>query len=185
MSSLLSCPECGGVKLWKDGKRYNDGFAVQKYMCANPECQCRFTPEHNHYKRSRTIQQRQISVILKEAKNLTPKTENKSVSGEKTQLATPLDVKGKLVEFSFYMKKQNFQTETIRTNDGSLKALMDRKANLLDPENVEEVLATACVINKKDGSNVRSWSANRKRNVINAYTLFLKINGLSWGAAKM
>ena len=65
MSSLLSCPECGGAKLWKDDKRYNDGFAVQEYMCANPECQCRFTPEHNHYKLSRTIQQRHTMYSLK------------------------------------------------------------------------------------------------------------------------
>jgi integrase len=36
----------------------------------------------------------------------------------------------------------------------------------------------------KDGTKGRPWSANRKRNVINSYSLFLKINGLKWEPPK-
>ena len=77
------------------------------------------------------------------------------------------------------MKKQNYKPETIRTNDGSLRALLLRNADLMNPENVKEVLASAHVMNKDQSIN-RAWSANRKRNVINAYSLFLKLNGLNW-----
>ena len=112
-------------------------------------------------------------------------TEIKTVPREKDQQTTQqtqLDVKGKLFEFKWYMTKQNFPPETIRTNDGSLRALLLRNANLFDPESVKEVLATGRIINK-DGSSGRLWSPNRKRNIIIAYTLFLKINGM-WEAPK-
>jgi integrase len=50
---------------------------------------------------------------------------------------------------------------------------MKRRANLLDPESVKEVLA-----------HEKAWSPNRKRNVINAYTQFLKTVGLVWEKPK-
>ena len=80
-------------------------------------------------------------------------------------------------------QKMNFAINTIQTYDGSLRALIQRNANLLDPENVKEVLVSACIL-KKDGTKGDPWSANRKRNVINAYTLFAKLNGLSWKPPK-
>ena len=180
----LFCPKCGSSKLWKDGFRYNDGFVVQKYMCANKNCQRRFTPKHKSYNLYRTISNQHVCVLLKEkTKNMTPETENKTVLGEINRQSTQFDIKGKLVKYSFYMKKQNFAKYTITTYDGSLRALQQRNANLLNPENVKEVLSTACIINK-DGTKGQPWSANRKRNVINAYTLFAKLNELSWKPPK-
>lgn len=44
---------------------------------------------------------------------------------------------------------------------------------LLDPESVKEVLAKE-----------RSWSTNRRRNVINAYTKFIKFNKIEWEKPK-
>ena len=183
-SSVLFCPKCGSGKLWKDGFRYVDGFALQKYMCANKNCQRRFTPKHKSYNGSRTTSLKHVCVLLKEkTKNMNSETENKTVLREKNRRSTHFDTKGKLVEYSFYMKKQNFADITIRTYDGSLRALIRRNANLLDPENVKEVLASAHIINK-DGTNGKLWSANRKRNIINAYTLFAKLNELSWKPPK-
>jgi integrase len=46
--------------------------------------------------------------------------------------------------------------------------LVDRGANLFDPDSVKDVIAK------------QTWSSNRKRNVINAYALFLKLNKMSW-----
>jgi integrase len=83
--------------------------------------------------------------------------------------STILDVKGKLVEFAFYMEKQGYARETIRGNNSCLRALLTRKADLLDPESVKEALAKE-----------QRWSQNRRRNIINAYTLFLKINRTQW-----
>ncbi len=83
------------------------------------------------------------------------------------------DIKGKLVEYSWWMEKQNYAKESIRGYASCLRALIQRNANLMNPESVKEALARE-----------KSWSQNRRRNVINAYTLFLKINGLTWEKPK-
>jgi len=80
---------------------------------------------------------------------------------------------GKFVEFSWWMEKQNYAQETIRGYASCLRALLQRNANLLDPGSVKEALVKE-----------KNWSQNRRRNVINAYTLFLKVNGLTWEKPK-
>jgi integrase len=108
----------------------------------------------------------QVCVFLQEAKNLAPETDLK--------VRDPLenasqDVKGKLLEFAWYMEKQGYASETVKMNNGALKALLKRGADVLDPESVKTVMA------KETG-----WGSNRKRNIANAYTLFLKLNGRTW-----
>ena len=104
--------------------------------------------------------------ILKDAKNLDTATEIKTVAGEigKTQQ----EVKGKILELCLYMKRQNYSEETIRLNRIALKVLYERGANLFDTDSVKDVIAK------------QTWSSNRKRNVINAYALFLKLNKMTW-----
>lgn len=63
--------------------------------------------------------------------------------------------------------------ETIRLNRTALKVLADRGATLDDPESVKETI-----------SRQKAWSEARKRNIINAYTLFLKLQGLHWDKPK-
>ncbi len=67
------------------------------------------------------------------------------------------------------MEKQGYYKETIRGYSSGLRALIQRNANLLDAESVKEALAKE-----------QKWSQHRRRNVINAYTLFLKVNGQTW-----
>jgi integrase len=106
--------------------------------------------------------------LTTEAKNLiATETEEQTVAGTTPQ-QTP-DVKGKIIEFAWYMEKQGYAKESIRGNLGALRALQNRNAKMLDPESVKEALAKE-----------QKWSQNRRRNVINAYTLFLKINGMHW-----
>jgi integrase len=78
------------------------------------------------------------------------------------------DMKGRIVEYCFNMQKQGYAEATIRLTHTALKVLMDRGADLADPENVKEVIAQ------------QTWSGNRRRNVINAYTQFLTYLGLTW-----
>jgi integrase len=66
------------------------------------------------------------------------------------------------------MRKQNYAPETIRNNVGALRVLIKRGAALFDAESVKEAIAQ------------QTWSPNRRRNVINAYTLFLKMHGGKW-----
>ena len=49
---------------------------------------------------------------------------------------------------------------------------MKRGADLTNPESVKEVMAK------------QKWSGNRQRNVIIAYTQFLKYLGISWDAPR-
>jgi len=81
----------------------------------------------------------------------------------------PLDVKGKIIEYLWWMEKQGYAKDTIRGYGSCLRALLTRNADLRDPETVKEALARE-----------KKWSQNRKRNAINAYSLFLKVNSSHW-----
>jgi integrase len=66
------------------------------------------------------------------------------------------------------MELQGYKPSTVRLGQSALKTLMNKGANLADPETVKEVMAK------------QTWSGNRRRNVIIAYTQFLKYIGLTW-----
>jgi integrase len=66
------------------------------------------------------------------------------------------------------MKRQAYSDETIRLNRIALHALLDRGANLFDENSTKDVISK------------QTWSDNRRRNVINAYDMFVKHNGLTW-----
>jgi len=114
---------------------------------------------------------RQVCVSDKETKNLQTETqiERPSVGGTQAQQ----DIKGKLVEHSFWMQKQNYSKETIRMYQTALRVLAARGADLLNPESVKEIIAQQKI-----------WGDYRRRNVINAYSLFLKLNGILWEKPK-
>lgn len=82
-------------------------------------------------------------------------------------------IKGKLIEFAWWwLKKQGYADTTIRCNVSALRTLATRGANLYDPDTVKDVIAR------------QKWSQNRKRNIINAYTLWLKMEGGKWEKPK-
>jgi integrase len=197
----ITCPECGSLKIVKDGLRYprgNKGPSIQRYLCKF--CGFRFSEPHrdsnpashrekpsqekmfsaylrpniSDYKAKRSILSCQVGGLLTEGlKNLaeseTQQKQHKLESIHKNQATT----KGKIVEYCFYMQKNGYAESTIRLNRTALKVLAARGANLLDPESVKEVI-----------SKQKGWSENRKRNVINAYSLFLEMEGLTWKKPK-
>jgi len=101
------------------------------------------------------------------AKNLDPEQSNIQVP-EKRE-----DIKGRLVQFVWSLNREEYAAETIRGNASCLRALIARGANLADPASVKDALARE-----------QKWSQSRKRNAINAYTLFLKLNGMTWTKPK-
>jgi integrase len=166
------CPECGSNDVVRAGKRNYNGSEIQRFLCK--ECETRFSdPAAKHFafskkifKQNPTKRNHQLCAILEEAKKLDSATENKTVAGEigKTQQ----EAKGKIVELCLYMKRQGYSEETIRLNRIALKVLMERGANLFDSESVKDVISK------------QIWSPNRRKNVINAYTMFLKLNKMTW-----
>jgi integrase len=95
-------------------------------------------------------------------------TEIKTVAGEIEGKAAQ-DVKGKIIEFLWYLKKNGYQPSTINVYNTWLQTLIKYGANLLDGESVKEVIA-----------NREKWNPNTKTNVILAYRLFAEFNGLKW-----
>lgn len=213
------CPECGSMKLWKDGLRYprsNKGIATQRWLCRG--CGYRFSQPkikvnvgsqilESPYPQSDLTHDvvSKLGLAFKEFVNDIPLSRSKYVAshkctaaeqglnilrdynstcrvrvseGEAKNLAkveplkngsagaTKLSVKGKIVEFAWWMKKQGYSEETIRLHISALRTLHTRGANLYDSESAKEVIAK------------QNWSNARRRNVINAYTLFLKQNGI-------
>ena len=83
------------------------------------------------------------------------------------------DLRGKLVQFAWWMRQEGYAEETIRGASSCLNALIGRGADLADPISVKDVLAKE-----------QKWGENRRRNIINTYTVFLKWNGRTWEKPK-
>jgi len=81
---------------------------------------------------------------------------------------TEAEVKGKIIEFAWNLKKNGYSEGTIRTYSNYLILLVKAGAYLLNPEEVKEVVAK------------KKWSENTKFIVTNAYRAFLKFLGLTW-----
>jgi len=111
---------------------------------------------------------RRVGAKESEAKNLDAAAIEKQTAAG-TIPDQPADVKSKLFDYTWKMQKDGYSPMTIRTNAGSLRALLVRHADLMNPDSVKEALARE-----------QKWSQNRRRNVINAYTLFLKFNRMTW-----
>jgi len=179
----LHCPQCGSKKLWRDGNRYSQfNDKIQRWLCRN--CGLRFSDLQDIKKAWSTIErfERIDTKSLKSTDDIiTPRqirvTETKNLGPEQTTIQQVPermeDVKGKLVQFAWRLQQDGYAFETVRVNSSCLKALINRGANLADPESVKEALARE-----------QNWSPARKRNAINAYTLFLKVNGLIWSKPK-
>lgn len=81
-------------------------------------------------------------------------------------------VKGKVLEYEFWMQNNNYSPSTIRLNRTCLKMLIVNGADLSDPASTKAALTRY------------KASESRKRNVINAYTQFLKLKGKTWDPPK-
>jgi hypothetical protein len=169
-ASRPSCPSCKSSKIWRDGLRYTlFGDKIQRWLCR--DCGYRFsekpsqenpewsinTPVALHYRS-------QICATLKDAKNLEPQTEIKTVAGESSQL----DNKGKIVEFSFWMLKQGYSQATIEGRVKLLKRMLRLGANFNDEESIKEIIAN------------QQWAVSRKVNAVDAYNSLLKMQGKTW-----
>ena len=112
---------------------------------------------------------RQVCATDKVAKNLsTVKTQTKTAGEIQKHL------KGKLIEFSWYLKKQGYAKSregiagTIETRTRMVTQLARLGANLYDPESVKETIA------------LQEWKGSTSSNYRYAYECFMKMEGLTW-----
>jgi len=166
---VAKCPACGSTRVWRDGRRKTGNGDVQRYLCRN--CGFRFSESNqkNLYTPSSKSSSRQICVSPeRKAKNLVEvETQQKrSVGDTKIDKAT---IEGKIIEYTFWMKKQGYSESTIKFRRYILQNLMRRGANILDPESVKETIAYA-----------DEWNENTKSTRVLNYASFLKFLGLTW-----
>ena len=96
--------------------------------------------------------------------------EKGAAAGEKQ--SDSATVKGKIVEYHWWMLKQGFNEGTAKHWTYLLKRLTDLGANLQDPESIKEILA------------VNKWSDGYRANFVEAYTTFLDMEGRIWTAPR-
>ena len=82
-------------------------------------------------------------------------------------------VKGKLVEFAWFMQKEGYKPSTIKAKLGCLKNLINRGGgpDLLKPEAIKSLIA------KQPESR---WGEGYKANVVDTYTTFLTMHDMTW-----
>jgi integrase len=154
---VTKCPDCGSGKIAKKGVRIlSNGSKTQVLRCY--DCGRNFS--ENYIRCQGQHGNRHLCAILEEAKKMDTVAEIKTT--------VTCDIKGKILEYCFKMKRDGYAESTIRLTNTALKVLMDRGAILTDPESVKEIISR------------QNWSGNRIRNVSNAYTQFLKFLGLTW-----
>ncbi|MCW3994962.1 MAG: hypothetical protein NWE98_02280 [Candidatus Bathyarchaeota archaeon] len=83
------------------------------------------------------------------------------------------EVKGKILEYAFWMQKEGYAETTITRRIRFLKTMTNRGANLADPESVKEMLARQ-----------QNWQVKTKEIAVETYSLFLKMQGLNWNPPK-
>jgi integrase len=150
----LSCPSCGSSATVKNGLRLlSDNKETQVLKCS--DCGRKFSQNYLRCHDENSTYQIGANWV----KNLDTATETKTVTS---------DIKGKILEHHVKMKLQGYKDSTIRLSRSAINVLMNRGADLTNPESVKAVIAQ------------QPWSGNRKRNVIIAYTQFLKYLGFTW-----
>ena len=180
---LPTCPECVSHRTWKDGLRRTRNGDVQRYICR--ECGYRFSETTwNRSDGSECVQKvhskilcslynlpsnRQVSVIRpKRAKNLVKVESRIEEQAAGAAKFSKMDVKGKLVEYSWHLKKEGYADSTVKVRTRILKRLIKKGIDVMDPEAVKLFLAS------------HDWSNQYRQNIVNCYQTFLNMIGLTW-----
>jgi integrase len=178
------CLQCSSKKIWRDGLRSPMfGDPIQRWLCR--DCGLRFSDPDDAQKAREAVE----TIEMIETKSLRSKdaivttrqicvTETKNLVAEQqtTEVLrrneTSETIKGKLVEFAFWMKKEGYREATILGRSKLLRILTRRDANLYDPESVKRAIAK------------QPWCEGRKGNAVDAYSTFLKMMGGTWNPPK-
>ena len=174
------CPQCRSNRLYKDGLRYlSDGGTIQRWLCR--DCGYRFSEQRPLQKNqdwqintaSTLLSKRQVCELLTEdSKNLTTEQTRQEIA-QREGTAQKSDIKGRIINYTWQLKKQAYAETTIKNYGYLLKSLVDNGANLYDPENVKETIAKQ-----------QNWCPGRKNKAVKAYNLFAAIEGISWTPPK-
>ncbi|MEM2971480.1 MAG: tyrosine-type recombinase/integrase [Candidatus Bathyarchaeia archaeon] len=185
-----ACPQCKSPKVNRDGMRYlANGETIQRWLCKN--CGYRFSETNPNMPNKFQHAQKNQRQILNLSDALpfncqgscealsgaptgqhrlvqtlaTVETRQESAQREGTQQIT--DIKRRIVEFLWQLKKNGVKGITLKSYSSILKKLANKTD--LTPENVKEYLA-----------KTNEWSDSTKSLCVIIYGSFLKYVGLSW-----
>ena len=190
-AAVLRCPECGCAGLYRDGIRsLANGESVQRWLCRN--CGFRFSekgPQGSTQPLQKTsdllrhvsiietkslkgelgiVYDRQVCVSQTKAMINLAEVAGKTTTDAGTSQTTQQDIKGKIVEFAWYLKKEGFAESTAKRYIQSCHTLTSLGANLLDPESVKGAIAK------------QKWQDGTKLNYVNFYDTLAKFLRLKW-----
>jgi integrase/recombinase XerD len=174
-SQILKCPECGSNRLYKDGLRYlTDSTTIQRWLCR--ECCYRFSEKKPLQKNrdwqintsSALLSKRQVCELLTRAsKNLT-EVETRQETAQREGTTQTADIKGRIVDFLWYLKKQGRAEITIEGYRQRLFQILKAGIDLLNPEAVKDFLSK------------RTYSNRTKAIDVCVYASFLKFLKIPW-----
>ena len=186
----IKCPECSSTKTWKDGLRYTNLGTVQRYICRN--CAYRFSdPDFQHAfngsdmsehvqnvltkklkRHADILNLRQVCVALTEGTKNLAKVETRKEKPMREGTKQTAEIKGKILEYAWKLKKRGLSESTIKTRIYQLSQLVKKGADLDNSDSVETVLAT------------EKLTACQKKGRVAAYSSYAKTMGFQWTPIK-
>lgn len=156
------CPDCHSKRIWKDGVRETRTGFTQRFICR--DCGYRFSESSVLSTQISYSGRRQVCAVLTEAKNLTQvEPLRDGLAG-----ATKQRAKGTIIEHGFWLNKKGYSKTTIKNRITQLGTLVNKGANLFDPESVKETVAN------------QTWAQGSKLQYVTAYSTFLSMIGKTW-----
>jgi hypothetical protein len=175
-SQIPTCPKCGAnaQTVWRAGTYQSAlGDVVQRWLCrqcgvrfsdpndvatAKERLQQEYTFEANTLKCGETVSD-SCQISAWRAKNLEPTlTYNRNVGGSLQEN------KGQIVEFAWWMQKEGYAETTLSRRTKLLKTLVNKGADILNPESVKETIAKQ-----------QHWKNTTKELTVETYDCFLKM----------
>jgi len=152
-------------RVWKDGVRPSTNGEIQRFVFR--VCGFRFSENslrascdsfgHSRICVSRVSKAKNLAISKPQIEGLAGATE---------------DIKGKIVEYLWYLKKQGRKENTLKAHSKVLTRLSRHGANLQDPETIKETIANEKV------------SVNTKIHYVGIYTVFARWATLHWNPPK-
>lgn len=104
----------------------------------------------------------------KDAKNLVGVESLQEAKRGATTLSTA-ETKGKIVEYSWFMKTEGYKPACIKSYTSSIEKLVRKGAHLMDPQQVKRTIA-----------GVDTWCDGTKKCMAEAYNVFTRMEHLTW-----
>ena len=158
--TAVKCPQCDNLAPYNNGHRYAYGLTIQRFKCrvcghrfSDPMAKVLKAIPDNVLDSRQNISSRGMALAALEPKMTS--------AGNNTQ-------HGYIVEYQWKMQKRQLAENTIYNRSIWLNALVEKGADLKNPDSVETVLAT------------ENFTAATKRNIINTYSAFAKAFKIAW-----